>query len=365
MTAHPTVRSAATVPSVAGRPAFRMGPLSTVRRPARVLVTLALAIVLFLVFCLNVGRGDYPLSIPDVVNVLVGGGSRIERFVVMDLRLPRALTGALVGAALAVSGALMQSITRNSLASPDILGITSGASVAAISLIVLSGTSTAVGLFATLGVTLAALVGGLLTAALVYLLSWRGGVQGMRLVLVGIAINAMMVALIGWMLVNADITDVTRAQLWLTGTLSGATWSQVWPVTAAVVVLGAGSVIMSFRLSAMRLGPDTARSLGVDVQRSQAVLLVISVAMAAIATSVAGPIGFVALAAPQIALRLTRCAEPPLIASALTGAVTVVGSDLVARTILPVELPVGIVTSVLGGPFLLYLLVRVNRKATV
>ncbi|KQU03121.1 iron ABC transporter [Rhodococcus sp. Leaf7] len=351
--------------AVAGRPAFRLGPLSTVRRPARVIVAIALAAALFLVFCLNVGRGDYPLSIPDVVQVLLGGGSRIERFVVMDLRLPRALTGVLVGAALAVSGALMQSITRNVLASPDILGITSGASVAAISLIVLSGTSTAVGVFATLGLTIAALVGGLLTAAAVYLLSWRGGVQGMRLVLVGIAVNAMMVALIGWMLVNADITDVTRAQLWLTGTLSGATWSQVWPVTAAVVVLGAASVGMSFRLTAMRLGPDTARSLGVNVQKSQAVLLVISVALAAIATSVAGPIGFVALAAPQIAVRLTRSAEPPLIASALTGALVVVGADLVARTVLPVELPVGIVTSVMGGPFLLYLLVRVNRKATI
>lgn len=349
--------------SVEGRIPFRLGPFSTVRRPARVLVAVVLAVALFLLFCLDVGRGDYPLSIPDVVNVLLGGGSRIERFVVTDLRLPRALTGILVGAALAVSGALMQSVTRNALASPDILGITSGASVAAVSLIVLGGSGAAVGVLATLGVTVAALVGGLLTAALVYLLSWRSGVQGMRLVLVGIAINAMMVALIGWMLVNADINDVSRAQLWLTGTLSGATWTQVWPVTVTVAVLGLAALVMSLRLSAMRLGADMARSLGVDVQRSQALLLILSVAMAAVATSVAGPIGFIALAAPQIAVRLTRSAEPPLVASALVGAVVVVGSDLIARTVLPVELPVGIVTSVLGGPFLLYLLVRVNRKA--
>lgn len=328
-------------------------------------VVLVLAVVLFLVFCLDVGRGDYPLSVPDVVGVLFGSGTRIENFVVMDLRLPRALTGVLVGVALAISGAVMQSVTRNALASPDILGITSGAGAAAVSLIVLSGTSTAVGIFATLGVTVAALIGGLVTAAAIYLLAWRGGVQGMRLVLVGIAVNAMMIALIGWMLVNADITDVTRAQLWLTGSIAGATWAQVWPVLAAVSVLGACGLVMSSRLAAMRLGPDTARSLGVDVQRSQAVLLLISVALAAVATSVAGPIGFVALAAPQIALRLTRSAEPPLIASALTGAVIVVASDLVARTVLPVELPVGIVTSVLGGPFLLYLLIRVNRKASI
>ncbi|WP_315770134.1 FecCD family ABC transporter permease [Rhodococcoides kroppenstedtii] len=350
---------------VAGRPAFRLGRFSTVRRPARVLITLGVTAALFLLFCLNIGRGDYPLSIPDVVNVLLGGGSRIERFVVTELRLPRALTGALVGAALAVAGAVTQSITRNALASPDILGITSGASVAAVALIVLGGSGTAVGLLATLGTSTAALVGAFLTAALIYVFAWRGGVEGMRLVLIGIAINAMNIALIGWLLVSATITDVTRAQLWLTGTLAGATWTQVWPVLAVVVVLGTATLALSFRLNAMRLGGDTARSLGVNVQRSQAALLVVAVALAAVATSVAGPIGFVALAAPQIALRLTRSPEPPIVASALTGAAIVVGSDLVARTILPVELPVGIVTSALGGPFLLYLMIKANRKASV
>ncbi|MBY6366041.1 FecCD family ABC transporter permease [Rhodococcoides corynebacterioides] len=352
-------------PGVAGRPAFRVGRFSTVRRPTRVAITLAVTAVLFLVFCLNIGRGDYPLSIPDVVNVLFGGGSRIERFVVTELRLPRALTGVLVGAALAIAGAVTQSITRNALASPDILGITSGASVAAVALIVLGGSGTAVGLLATLGTSTAALVGGFLTAALIYLFAWRGGVEGMRLVLIGIAINAMNIALIGWLLVSATITDVTRAQLWLTGTLAGATWTQVWPVFAAVLVLGTATLALSFRLNAMRLGGDTARALGVNVQRSQAALLVVAVALAAVATSVAGPIGFVALAAPQIALRLTRSPEPPIVASAVVGAVVVVGSDLVARTVLPIELPVGIVTSALGGPFLLYLMIKANRKASV
>jgi iron complex transport system permease protein len=138
----------------------------------------------------------------------------------------------------------------------------------------------------------------------------------------------------------------------------------VWPVTIAVVLVGGYAVISSFTMGALRLGDDNAVSLGVRLQWSQARLLLMSVALAGIATAAAGPVGFVALAAPQVALRLERSAGPPLIASALSGAVLVVGSDVVARTILPVELPVGIVTSALGGPFLLYLLVRNNRKVS-
>ncbi|SNT07978.1 iron complex transport system permease protein [Rhodococcoides kyotonense] len=367
MTAHletpePAVGTAAsTVPS---RPAFRAGPVSLVRRPFMVIVNLVLIGALFLVVCVNIGRGDFPLSIAQVIDVLFGGGSRIDRFIVMDLRLPRSLTGLLVGMALGMSGAVTQSISRNSLASPDILGITSGASAAAVALIVLGGGGSFVGLLATLGLPLAALVGGVVTAVLIYTLAWKRGVEGFRLILVGIAINAMLVAAIGWLLISADINDVSRAQLWLNGSLNGADWSKVWPVAIAVVVVGTITIVSTFTLGALRLGDDNARSLGVRLQSGQASLLLASVALAAIATAAAGPIGFVALAAPQIALRLLRTPGPPIIASAILGGLLVVGSDLIARTILPVELPVGIVTSALGGPFLLYLLVRSNRKVS-
>lgn len=346
------------------RPAFRLGPISMVRRPLMVLTTVLLAAALVLVMCVNIGRGDFPLSIPAVLDVLLGGGSRIERFIVMDLRLPRSLTGLLVGAALGISGAITQSISRNALASPDILGITAGSSAAAVALIVLGGGSFS-GLLATLGLPLAALIGGLLTAIAIYALAWRKGVDGFRLILVGIAVNAMLTAVIGWLLISADINDVSRAQVWLNGSLNGADWSAVWPVAIAVVLVGGGTVVATFTLGALRLGDDNARSLGVRLQHSQAMMLLAAVALAAIATAAAGPIGFVALAAPQIALRILRTPGPPIIASALLGGLLVVTSDLIARTILPVELPVGIVTSALGGPFLLYLLVRSNRKATV
>ncbi|MDV8023158.1 FecCD family ABC transporter permease [Rhodococcus sp. IEGM 1330] len=335
-----------------------------VRRPVMVLTTVLLAAALVLVTCVNIGRGDFPLSIVQVLDVLLGGGSRIERFIVMDLRLPRSLTGLLVGAALGISGAITQSISRNALASPDILGITAGSSAAAVALIVLGGGSFS-GLLATLGLPLAALIGGLLTAIAIYALAWRKGVDGFRLILVGIAFNAMLTAVIGWLLISADINDVSRAQVWLNGSLNGADWAAVWPVAIAVVLVGGGTVVATFTLGALRLGDDNARSLGVRLQHSQAMMLLAAVALAAIATAAAGPIGFVALAAPQIALRVLRTPGPPIIASALLGGLLVVASDLIARTILPVELPVGIVTSALGGPFLLYLLVRSNRKASV
>ncbi len=329
-----------------------------------VAVNVVMVAALFLVVCVNIGRGDFPLSIAQVIDVLFGGGTRIERFIVMDLRLPRSLTGLLVGMALGMSGAVTQSISRNSLASPDILGITAGASAAAVALIVLGGGGTFVGVLATVGLPIVALVGGVVTAVVIYALAWKRGVEGFRLILVGIAINAMLTAAVGWLLVSADINDVSRAQLWLNGSLNGADWSKVWPVLIAVVVIGGGTVVATFTLGALRLGDDNARSLGVRLQYGQAGLLLASVALAAIATAAAGPIGFVALAAPQIALRILKTPGPPIIASAIIGGLLVVGSDLIARTILPIELPVGIVTSALGGPFLLYLLVRTNRKAS-
>lgn len=348
-----------TVPS---RKSIRLGGFSLVYRPLAVSVSIALAVALFLLLCINIGRGDYPISIPDVISVLLGNGSKTQNLIVFDLRLPRSLTALFIGMALGIAGAVTQTIARNALASPDILGITAGSSAAAVALIVLGGGGSFVGILATLGIPLAALCGGLLTAVVIYALAWRKGVEGFRLILIGIGINAMLVAATGWLLISADINDASRAQVWLNGSLNGATWNQMWPVAIAVAVVGGYAVIASFTMGALRLGDDNATSLGVRLQSSQAKLLLSAVALAAIATAAAGPVGFVALAAPQVAMRLVRSAGPPIVASALTGAVLVVGSDVIARTILPVELPVGIVTSALGGPFLLYLLVRNNRK---
>lgn len=343
---------------VTGRPRIGWGPVTLVWRPRLVATNVVLAAAVFVLLCLNVGRGDYPIDLAAVARVLLGGGSEIEHFIVWELRMPRSLVGVLVGVGLGISGAITQSVTRNPLASPDILGITAGASAGAVAVIIF-GSSSALG---SLGVPAAALLGGLLTALVIYVLAWRHGIEGFRLILIGIAANAVLVALTTWMLVLGEIWDVQQATVWLNGSLHGRDWGHVWPTAAAVVAVGVVALASTFELSALKLGDDTARALGVRVQRSQAVLLIASVLLAAMCVTAAGPIGFIAFVAPQLTVRLVGSAGPPLLASGLMGAALVVGSDYVARVVLPIDLPVGIVTTAIGGPFLMYLIIRTNRR---
>ncbi|APE35515.1 iron ABC transporter [Nocardia mangyaensis] len=352
------------------RPALRLGPASFVLRPQMLMLVLALAIGVFGLFCLDIAVGDTHIPIGRVLDVLGGGGSRSQRFIVLESRLPRALTAVVVGAALGLSGALMQSILHNPLAGPDILGITSGASLGAVAVLIGTGGATT-GLIATVGTPLAALAGGLFTAAAIYVLAWgRGhggelGVTGFRLVLIGIGVNALMVSGISWLLTQATLTDAARAQLWLTGSLNSADTSKVIPAIIALGVVAVVALSSARTLAALRLGEETTRVLGVRIQSQQALLIGSAVVAASVATAAVGPVGFVALAAPQIARMALRTPGEPLIASALTGAALVTAADIISRTIVPVDLPAGIITAALGGPFLLYLLVRMNRKATL
>ena len=321
--------------------------------------------LLVVVAATNIGRGDFPISLAEVLGVLLGGGEGAQQFIVLELRLPRTLTGILVGAALGVSGAITQAVARNPLASPDILGVTAGASAAAVFVIVLGGGYSAVGgAVAQLGLPVAALFGGLATAALVYALASRRGIDGYRLVLVGVGIGAVASAVTSWLLVVAEITDAARATVWLTGSLNARGWEHVVPVGAALVVLAPVALLLAFSLAVLQFGDDTARGLGMRVDLSRGALVLVAVALAAVATASAGPIAFVALVVPQICQRLVGAARPPLLASAVYGALLTVGADLIARTALGVELPVGILTAVLGAPYLLYLLARRNRGVT-
>lgn len=347
------------------RPALRFAGASVVFRPFAVAVVLGLVAVLLVLICIDVARGDFDLSLSKVVDVFGGGGKRAERFIVLDVRLPRVIIGVLVGAALGMAGALTQSTVRNPLASPDLLGITAGASFCAVLVIVFGETTAAGGALLPLGVTGAALLGGLVTALVIYLLAWRRGFEGFRLILIGIGVNAMLIAAIGWMLIYAKIEDAARTQIWLNGSLNSTDWSQVWPLLAGFVVAAGFALVSVPSIAALRLGDDKARSLGVGLQRRQGLVLLAAVLLASFATAVVGPVGFVALAAPQIAKRIQRCPGEPLIASAVIGAILLIAADIVARTLLPVALPVGIITSALGGIFLLYLLVRANRRVTV
>ncbi|MFF8916183.1 FecCD family ABC transporter permease [Streptomyces sp. NPDC015032] len=346
-------------PSVA--PGVRLGHVSFVWRPWLVLVTLLLLAATFLVFCLSIGVGDFPIGLSRVIATILGRGEQVDEFVVMDLRMPRALAGLVVGIALGMSGAITQSVARNPLASPDILGITGGAGAVAVFLVTVSG-GAAAAVVGSVGLSAAALAGGLGTGLLVYLLAWRRGIDGFRLILIGISVSALTEAITTWLLVSADIRDVARAQVWLVGSLDGRSWDEVrvafW-CTLVLVVVVAGA---AFQFKPMHLGDEVAAGLGVRYSRVRAILLLCAVLLAAVAVSAAGPVPFVALVAPQVAMRLAKYPTPPMVASGLVGALLLIGSDLVARTALPITLPVGVVTAAIGGPFLVYLLVRANLR---
>lgn len=221
---------------------------------------------------------------------------------------------------------------------------------------------TAAAVVGSVGLPAAALAGGLGTGLLVYFLAWRRGIDGFRLILIGISVSAVMEAITTWLLVSADIRDVARAQSWLVGSLDGRSWDEVrvafWGTLVLVVLVAA----VAFQFKPMHLGDEVAAGLGVRYSGVRAVLLLCAVLLAALAVSAAGPVPFVALVAPQVAMRLARFPTPPMVASGLVGAVLLIGSDLVARTALPITLPVGVVTAAIGGPFLIYLLVRANLR---
>ncbi|WP_436838617.1 FecCD family ABC transporter permease [Nocardia nova] len=364
-TAAPDIAATARV-----RPAVRIAGMSAVLRISALLTLAAIVIAIVVLFAVDISVGDYHIPLGRVVDVLTGGGTRSQRYVVTESRLPRAVTALIAGAALGIAGAITQSILHNPLASPDVLGITSGASFAAVAVFVGAG-GTATGMVAALGVPLAALAGGLATAALIGVLALgRGGngdtgVGGMRFILIGIGVNAFLLAGINWLITRASLTDATRAQTWLTGSLNGADWNRTWAAAAGlavVIVIAAGS---ARTLAALRFGSDTTRALGVRIQTQQAVLIAAAVMAASLATAAVGPLAFVGLAAPQIARRILRTPGEPIVGSALTGALIVVAADVAARTVVPVDLPVGLITAAFGGPFLLLLLIRVNRKATL
>jgi iron complex transport system permease protein len=332
------------------------GRLSVRVRPRTAVVCLILLLGTAAVGTGTLATGDYPLPVADVIRTLLGQGTPAADFIVTTLRLPRLLTGLLVGGSLGVSGALLQSLSGNPLGSPDIIGFTSGAATGALVVItVLGGDSRAI--------SAGAVLGGLGTSLLVYLLALRRGGPGLRLILVGIGVSAMLVSTNYYLITRANLQTALAAQVWLTGSLNGRGWEQVWPAGLAVAVLLPVALGYGRRLALLELGDETAGALGVPVQRSRLALLVVSVALAAVATAVAGPIGFVALSAPHLARRLTRSAGPPLLAAALLGALLLASSDLLTqRVFAPAPLPVGITTGAIGGLYLAWLLVHEWRR---
>lgn len=337
----------------------RIGRTRTTGRARAVGVAVVLALACVVVLAVSLSVGEFAIPLREVLPVLVGQGTPDADFIVGTLRLPRALSAVLVGALFGLSGAVFQSFARNPLASPDIIGITAGSSTAAV-LVIVAGSALGVSTGA-VSLPVAAFVGGLVTTTAVYLLAYRRGLSAYRLVLVGIGIAAMMTSLTSFLLTRAEVVDVQRATVWLTGSLNGRGWGEVVPLAVAAAVLVPTVLLLARPLRALQLGDDTARGIGVPVERSRAALVVAAVGCASVATATAGPVAFVAFVAAPIARRLVR-APLTLVPAALTGALLVLASDLVARTALaPTELPVGIVTGLVGAPYLLWLLARANR----
>ncbi|WP_245573922.1 FecCD family ABC transporter permease [Amycolatopsis nigrescens] len=333
------------------------GDLLSLRLTARMLtICLALLVAVLAIGTVAMTTGDYQLSVTEVLQTLVGNGPPGADFVVTTLRLPRLLTGLFVGAALAVSGAIMQSVSGNALGSPDIIGFTFGSSTGALIVIVVLNGS----MFAVAG---GALAGGIGTAIVLYLLAYKNGVHGLRLILVGIGVGAMLVSVNGYLLTRASLQEALAAQTWLVGTLNGRGWEHAEPVGIGIAVLLPIAFYYGRRLAMLELGDDKAKALGVPAERSRLVLIVVSVMLVSIATAAAGPITFLALAAPQLARRLTKAAGPALVASALMGAFLLVLSDFVVqRAFSPTQLPVGIATGAIGGLYLAWLLAHEWRR---
>jgi len=329
------------------------GRRARARRRRTVVAVLVGALLAVAVVTLCIGERSYsPL---EVLRVLLGEQVPGASFTIESLRLPRLLTGLLVGLGFGMGGVVFQTMLRNPLASPDIIGISAGSSAAAVLAITVLGLS---------GAMLAgvAVVAGVAVAGAIYALSWRRGVQGARLILIGIAVGAMLDSVISYAMTRAGVYDANEALRWLTGSLNSAFWPGVGPLALAMAVLVPTLLVLSRRLTALQLGDDAAAALGVRPDRARLALLVVAVAMVAVATAAAGPIAFVAFLSGPIAHRLVRGTGSLLVPAALVGALLVLVGDFTGQHLLVARFPVGVVTGVLGAPYLLWLLARTNRS---
>ncbi|MDB1088125.1 iron ABC transporter permease [Streptomyces sp. ACA25] len=331
----------------------RAGRASFLLHRRAALVAGALAVLLAAACVAGLSVGQTTVSPADVVRVVLGLPSEHE-LLVGRLRLPRLVVGLLVGAALGIAGALIQTVARNPLASPDIIGVTHGAAAVTVGAMTFGLASAAV-------LPYLSITGGLLAAGLVYAFAWRGGLHAARFVLIGIGFAVALRSVTQLFLTKGDQFAAQQAKVWMTGSLNGRGWDHAVPLGLALLVLLPAVLWAARAQRTVSLDDDTATALGVRLGRTRLGLAGLGVVLAALATGAAGPVDFVALLAPQIARRLTRTAQIPLLCSALAGAFIVVLGDLLARLLFfPVELPVGVLTAAIGAPYLLWLIVN-NR----
>ncbi|WP_254450399.1 FecCD family ABC transporter permease [Cohnella herbarum] len=305
---------------------------------------------------LNVILGERLIPAIEAIRTALGIGNEEYAFTIRQLRLPRALTGFLVGCGLALSGTILQIITRNPLASPGVIGLNSGAAAAVVAVITLIPS------FPISRLPIVAFLGALMAAVIIYILSWRKGSSTVRMLLVGIAISAMAGALITYLLTIGEIFQVTQASIWMAGSLYGRTWIHFWPLLPWLALLFPLILLFARRLNLFQLGDESVKGLGIRLESTRFILILISVGLAGSAVSMAGTIAFVGLMAPHMALHLVGSSSMKrLPVAALIGGLFVMSADLLGRILFsPYEIPAGLITAVIGAPYMIYLLLRRN-----
>ncbi|QXT61605.1 FecCD family ABC transporter permease [Tessaracoccus palaemonis] len=336
---------------------LRRGPVSGLIGVRSIVVCGILVVLILGLGIASLGIGTYPLSPAQVVGALLGTDDDTRtRLLVVTWRLPRALFAIACGVALAVSGAIFQSLTRNPLGSPDIIGFSTGSYTGVVLMTLVVGST------GYLDRAAAAVVGGCVTAAIVYLLSVsRGTVRSFRLIIMGIGVGALLGSLNSALMISSDVDAAMLTAVWAAGSLYGLSHAQLWPMVALLVVMLPVVAFIAPGLRQLELGDDAAHGLGVRARRVQATAVIMGVALTALVTAAAGPISFIALAAPQVARRLTRGSGLELVPSALVGAFLLLASDVLAAQL---GFPVGIVTVSVGGAYLVWLLAAEYRKRT-
>ena len=336
----------------AGRLWIVVGRRSVLITPRHVIVGLILLALSLAVAVASLRLGKFPVTAQEVIDALQGQGRKIVQVVVVKWKLPRIVLGLVAGLALGVAGALFQTITRNPLGSPDLIGFSTGAQTGIlVSVLLLPGSM--------LSTSLASFIGGAGVGAVTYLVSLRGGFTGLRFILVGIAISSMLVSVNRWLLVRVDDDEGLGALKAITGTLGAARWPVVAPTCLAIGVTVALILLASRHLQVLSLGEQVATILGSPTRRASAVLILLGTVLVAVVTMAAGPIGFVALVAPHLARLLTGSPQSPLLVSGLTGSLLMVGADLLSQLVLE-SMPVSVVTNAVGG---LYLMVALTVAA--
>lgn len=312
------------------------------------LLTLSLAAVMML-------YGNTIYSPETVLRVLSGTDAGGAAFTIRTLRFPRMLTAILCGMAFGLSGNTFQQLLGNPLASPDIIGVTSGASVAAVFGILILKLDYGI-------VAVMAVFSGLLVSALIYFLSHKNGFSNTRLILTGIGMQAFLNSIISWMLLKASEYDVASALRWLSGSLNGVKMDTVPALAAVVFTAGLGILLLSRHLLILQLGEAHAVTLGIPVSITRLLLILLALVLTAFAASVTGPIASVAFLSGPIAARISGRGQSSMLAASLTGSILILISDLVGQFTLPSRYPVGVITGILGAPYLLFLLLRINHK---